>query len=151
MLGNEDNSSLWTNPIYSDAFKVNAGETKYITFTNYSNLASNWNNFLVILRNKDSSQTVVRADNWGWGPGYENNAACIHYGTQGVWEDWLKGMNGAKVTVFVTNNGDGTADVLATMEGTTGQKSTQYYYGLNNMDSNNLEFMLSVDGCHLVF
>lgn len=151
MLGNEDNSSLWTNPIYSYAFKVNAGETKYITFTNYSNLASNWNNFLVILRNKDSSQTVVRADNWGWGPGYENNAACIHYGTQGVWEDWLKGMNGAKVTVFVTNNGDGTADVLATMEGTTGQKSTQYYYGLNNMDSNNLEFMLSVDGCHLVF
>lgn len=151
MLGNEDNSSLWANPIYSDAFKVNAGETKYITFTNYSNLAENWNNFLVILRNKDNSQTVVRADNWGWGPGYENNAACIHYGTQGVWEDWLKGMNGAKVTVFVTNNGDGTADVLATMEGTTGQKSTQYYYGLNNMDSNNLEFMLSVDGCHLVF
>lgn len=151
MLGNEDNSSLWANPIYSDAFKVNAGETKYITFTNYSNLAENWNNFLVILRNKDNSQTVVRADNWGWGPGYENNAACIHYGTQGVWEDWLKGMNGAKVTVFVTNNGDGTADVLSTMEGTTGQKSTQYYYGLNNMDSNNLEFMLSVDGCHLVF
>lgn len=151
MLGNEDNSSLWANPIYSDAFKVNAGETKYITFTNYSNLAGNWNNFLVILRNKDNSQTVVRADNWGWGPGYENNAACIHYGTQGIWEDWLKGMNGAKVIVFVTNNGDGTADVLATMEGTTGQKSTQYYYGLNNMDSNNLEFMLSVDGCHLVF
>lgn len=151
MLGNEDNSSLWANPIYSDAFKVNAGETKYITFTNYSNLAENWNNFLVILRNKDNSQTVVRADNWGWGPGYENNAACIHYGTQGVWEDWLKGMNGAKVTVFVTNNGDGTADVLSTMEGTTGQKSTQYYYGLNNMDSDNLEFMLSVDGCHLVF
>lgn len=151
LLGNEDNSSLWANSIYSDAFKVNAGETKYITFTNYSNLAENWNNFLVILRNKDNSQTVVRADNWGWGPGYENDAACIHYGTQGVWEDWLKGMNGAKVTVFVTNNGDGTADVLSTMEGTTGQKSTQYYYGLNNMNSNNLEFMLSVDGCHLVF
>lgn len=36
MLGNEDNSSLWANPIYSDAFKVNAGETKYITFTNYT-------------------------------------------------------------------------------------------------------------------
>lgn len=151
MLGNEDNSSLWANPIYSDAFKVNAGKTKYITFTNCSNLAENWNNFLVILRNKDNSQTVVRADNWGWGPGYENNAACIHYGTQGVWEDWLKGMNGAKVTVFVTNNGDGTADVLSTMEGTTGQKSTQYYYGLNNMNHVNLEFMLSVDGCHLVF
>lgn len=148
MLGNEDNSSLWANPIYSDAFKVNAGETKFITFTNYSNLAGNWNNFLVILQSSNVHKAVVRADNYGWGDGYE---ACIHYGTQGVWEDWLKGMNGAKVTVFVTNNGDGTADVLSTMEGTTGQKSTQYYYGLNNMDSNNLEFMLSVDGCHLVF
>ncbi len=148
MLGNEDNSSLWANPIYSDAFKVNAGETNYITFTNYSNLAGNWNNFLVILQSSNVHKAVVRADNYGWGDGYE---ACIHYGTQGVWEDWLKGMNGAKVTVFVTNNGDGTADVLSTMEGTTGQKSTQYYYGLNNMDSNNLEFMLSVDGCHLVF
>lgn len=148
MLGNKDNSSLWANPIYSDAFKVNAGETKYITFTNYSNLAGNWNNFLVILQSSNVHKAVVRADNYGWGDGYE---ACIHYGTQGVWEDWLKGMNGAKVTVFVTNNGDGTADVLSTMEGTTGQKSTQYYYGLNNMDSNNLEFMLSVDGCHLVF
>lgn len=148
MLGNEDNSSLWANPIYSDAFKVNAGETKYITFTNYSNLAGNWNNFLVILQSSNVHKAVVRADNYGWGDGYE---ACIHYGTQGVWEDWLKGMNGAKVTVFVTNNGDGTADVLSTMEGTTGQKSTQYYYGLNNMNSNNLEFMLSVDGCHLVF
>lgn len=148
MLGNEDDSSLWANPIYSDAFKVNAGETKYITFTNYSNLAGNWNNFLVILQSSNVHKAVVRADNYGWGDGYE---ACIHYGTQGVWEDWLKGMNGAKVTVFVTNNGDGTADVLSTMEGTTGQKSTQYYYGLNNMDSNNLEFMLSVDGCHLVF
>lgn len=148
MLGNDDNSSLWANPIYSDAFKVNAGETKYITFTNYSNLAGNWNNFLVILQSSNVHKAVVRADNYGWGDGYE---ACIHYGTQGVWEDWLKGMNGAKVTVFVTNNADGTADVLSTMEGTTGQKSTQYYYGLNNMDSNNLEFMLSVDGCHLVF
>lgn len=148
MLGNEDNSSLWTNPIFSDAFKVNAGETKYITFTNYSNLAGNWNNFLVILQSSNVHKAVVRADNYGWGDGY---AACIHYGTQGAWEDWLKGMNGAKVTVFVTNNGDGTADILSTMEGTTGQKSTQYYYGLNNIDSNDLELLLSVDGCHLVF
>lgn len=148
VLGNEDNSSLWANPIFSDAFKVSAGETKYITFINYSNLAANWNNFLVILHSSNSDKAVVRADDYGWGDGY---AACIHYGTQGVWEDWLKGMNEAKVTVFVTNNGDGTADVLSTMEGTTGQKSTQYYYGLNNIDSNDLEFLLSVDGCHLVF
>lgn len=148
MLGNDDNSSIWANPVFSDVFKVPSGETKYISFTNYSNLAGNWNNFLVILQNSNTHKVVARADNYGWGDGY---AACVHYGTQGPWEDWLKGMNGAKVTVFVANNGDGTADILATMEGTTGQKSTQYYYGLNNLDTDNLEFLLSVDGSHLVF
>lgn len=148
MLGNDDNSSIWANPVFSDVFKVPSGEAKYISFTNYSNLAGNWNNFLVILQNSNIHKVVARADNFGWGDGY---AACVHYGTQGPWEDWLKGMNGAKVTVFVANNGDGTADILATMEGTTGQKSTQYYYGLNSLDTDNLEFLLSVDGCHLVF
>ena len=102
----------------------------------------------IILQCDAVHEAVVRADNWGWGNGY---AACTHYGTQGDWANWLKGMNGAKVTVFVTNNGDGTADVLSVMEGTTGQKSTQYYYGLDHINSNKLQLLLSVDRSHIVF
>lgn len=60
-------------------------------------------------------------------------------------------MNGAKVTVYVTNCGNGTADVQAVMEGTTDVTSTQYYLGINTIDPDNLNFALSVDGCHLVF
>ena len=148
LVGAEDNSTGCWGAL-SDDFNVPVGETKQITFTNYSNLAGNWNNFVVILRKADMTEyAVVRADNYGWGNGYN---ACIHNGTQGDWGTWLAGMNGAKVTVYVTNCGNGTADVQAVMEGTTGSTSTQYYLGINTVDPSDLNFALTVDGCHLVF
>ena len=133
----------------SDNFNIPSGQTKCISFTNYSNLAGNWNNFLVVLRkNNGTHYAVVRADNFGWGDGYD---ACVHNGTQGDWSTWLAGMNGSKVTVYVTNCGNGTADIQAVMIGTTSTISTQYYWGINTIDANDLNFALSVDGCHLVF
>lgn len=148
MIGTEDNSTAFWDA-HSDDFNVPAGQTKSITFTNYSSLSDNWNNFVVILRKADLTEyAVVRADNYGWGDGY---AACVHNGTQGDWATWLAGMNGAKVTVYVTNCGDGTADVQAVMQGTDDAISTQCYWGINTIDANDLNFALTVDGCHLVF
>ena len=147
MVGTEDNSTVFWGAI-SDDFNVPIGETKYITFTNYSSLANNWNNFAVILRKTDitAEYAVVRADNYGWGNGY---AACVHNGTQGEWGTWLAGMNGAKVTVYVTNCGNSVADIQVVMESTTG--TTQYYLGINTVDPSDLNFALTVDNCHLVF
>lgn len=147
MVGAADNSTGFEGA-YSDDFKVPVGETKSITFTNYSSLGANWNNFVVALRNANTVYAMVRADNYGWGDGY---AACVHAGTQGDWAPWLAGMDGAKVTVYVTNCGNSTADVQAIMEGTTGTTSTQYYLGINTVDPNDLNFALTVDACHLVF
>ena len=148
MIGTEDNSTAFWGA-HSDDFNVPAGQTKSITFTNYSSLSDNWNNFVVILRKADLTEyAVVRADNYGWGTGY---GACTPNGTQGDWATWLAGMNGAKVTVYVTNCGNGTADVQAVMVGTTNTISTQCYWGINTIDANDLNFALTVDGCHLVF
>lgn len=148
MIGTEDNSTAFWGA-HSDDFNVPAGQTKSITFTNYSSLSDNWNNFVVILRKADLTEyAVVRADNYGWGTGY---GACTPNGTQGDWATWLAGMNGAKVTVYVTNCGDGTADVQAVMQGTDDAISTQCYWGINIIDANDLNFALTVDGCHLVF
>ena len=149
MVGAEDNSTGF-GAAFSDYFSIPMGETKSITFTNYSNLANFWNNFVVVLRkaNYIDEYAFVRADNWGEGKGY---GACVHNGTQGDWNTWLAGMNGAKVTVYVTNCGNGTADVQAVMEGTTGTTSTQYYLGINTVNPDDLHFALTVDGCHLVF
>lgn len=148
MIGTEDNSTAFWGA-HSDDFNVPAGQTKSITFTNYSSLSDNWNNFVVILRKADLTEyAVVRTDNYGWGTGY---GACTPNGTQGDWATWLAGMNGAKVTVYVTNCGDGTADVQAVMQGTDDAISTQCDWGINTIDANDLNFALTVDGCHLVF
>lgn len=149
MVGAEDNSTGF-HGASSDIFKVPVGETKYITFTNYSDLAANWNNFLVFLHKSITTDeyAFVRADNFGLGNGY---AACVNGGTQGDWGTWLSGMNGAKVTIYVTNCGNGTADIQAVMVGTKGKTSTQYYLGINTIDPNDLCFTLSVEKAHLVF
>ncbi len=148
MVGAEDNSTgFWG--AFSDDFNVPAGTTKSITFTNYSSLAHNWNHFIVVLRKADLAEYgVLRADNYGWGNGY---GACTHNGTQGEWATWLAGMNGAKVTVYVTNCGNSTADIQAVMTGTSGTVSTQYYLGMNTVETGDLNFALTVDGSHLTF
>lgn len=149
MVGAEDNSTGF-HEASSDIFNIPVGKTKYITFTNYSDLAANWNNFLVFLHKSRTTDeyAFVRADNFGLGNGY---AACVNGGTQGDWSAWLSGMNGAKVTVYVTNCGNNTADIQAVMVGTKGKTFTQYYLGINTIDPNDLCFTLSVEKAHLVF
>lgn len=151
IVGAEDNTTGWWT-VFSDDFNVPAGETKSIRFTNYSSMANNWSNFAVILRKADLAEyAVVRADNFGWGAGYDGNTGLINNGTQGDWATWLADMNGAKVTVYVTNCGNGTADIQAVMEGTSGATYAQYYLGINNVDMNDLNFALTIEGGHLVF
>lgn len=60
-------------------------------------------------------------------------------------------MNGANVTVYVTNCNNGTADVQAVMKGTNGNTYVQYYLGVSTVDVNDLCFAFTIDGCHLVF
>lgn len=149
IVGAEDNSSGFFTA-FSDDFKVESGKTKAITFTNYTSRANNWSNFLVVLRETDTTKeyVVVRADNYGWGNGY---AACKPSGPQANWESWLAEMDGAEVTVFVTNNGDGTADIRTVMKGNKGTIYTQDYIGINTIKADDLNFALSVENCHLVF
>ena len=148
VLGAEDNSTLWTAPIYTEFEKIALGQTAVIKFTNYSNLVGNWNNFLAVLRSGDAEQTVLRADNWGWGAGYE---ASVKSDGQVDWATWLAAMNGAQVTAYFTNCGNGTVDAQFIMIGTDGNTYNQYYLGLNNFDPSDVQVGFSVDGSHLNF
>ena len=148
LVGLKDNTTAWWT-VFSDDVKVPAGETRSFSFTNYTDGLNNWDNFVTILRNADKGEYgVVRADNYGWGNGY---AACQHDGTAGAdWASWLAAMNGAKVTVYVTNCNNGTADVQAVMKGTDGKTYTQYYLGINTVDPADLYVSFAADHCHLV-
>ena len=147
-IGATDNSTGWWGA-HSENIKVGPKETFVSTFTNYTSGANNWNNFVIVLCKADNTEyAVVRADNYGWGNGYE---ACTPSGGQADWGAWLAAMDGAKVTTYVTNNGDGTADVKAVMVGNDGNTYIQEYTGINTVDPNDFYFRYTVDGCHLEF
>ena len=148
LVGLEDNSTAWWTA-FSDDVKVPAGETRSFSFTNYTDGKNNWDNFVAILRNAAKGEYgVVRADNYGWGNGYDG---CLHDGTAAAdWAGWLAAMNGAKVTVYVTNCNNGTADVQAVMKGTDGKTYTQYYLGISTVDPADLYVAFTADHSHLV-
>ena len=147
-IGATDNSTPWWGA-HSENIKVAPGETFVSSFTNYTCGVSNWNNFCVVLCKADNTEyAVVRSDNYGWGDGY---GACTTSGGQADWGAWLKAMDGAKVTTYVTNNGNGTADVKAVMLGTDGKTYIQEYNGINTIDANDFYFRFTVDNSHIEF
>ena len=155
-VGATDNSTGWWGA-HSEKIKVNPGETFVSTFTNYTSGGGNWNNYVVCLTNGDGSTEygILRADNWGWGTGWtgeELASKCTPSGGQTDWATWLAAMDGAKVSVYVTNNGDGTCDVKSTMIGNDGNTYHQDYIGLNTVTNpNDFYFHYTVDNCHLEF
>ena len=150
-IGATDNSTAFWGA-HSDNIKVNPGETYVCRFTNYTSGQNNWNNFVVVLCKADNTEyAVVRADNYGWGVGYENNPNLSTSGGQSDWGAWLAAMDGAKVTTYVTNYGDGTADVKAVIEGTNGVNYIQEYQGIAVDNPNDFYFRFTVDNCHLEF
>ena len=66
-LGSADNTTPWWT-VFTDDIQAEAGKSYQIKFLNFGG-SSNWNNFVLILRNeaKDFEYAVLRADNWGWG------------------------------------------------------------------------------------
>ena len=139
-VGATDNSTAFWGD-HSQLVKVAAGETFVTRFTNYTSGQNNWNNFVIVLTKSNNDEyAVVRADNYGWGAGYDNNPNLVTSGGQADWGAWLAAMDGAKVTTAVTNNGDGTADVQAVMEGTDGVTYVQEYKGIAIDDPDDFYF-----------
>lgn len=152
ILGNEDNTSGWWS-VHSDNILVPAGATYQVNFTNYSSGGGNWNNYVIVLRSADNATeyAVVRSDNYGWGGGYDGNTNLINSGGQADWATWLAAMNGAKCTAYITNVGNGTADIQVLMNGTDGNTYIQYYMGINTVNVDDLNFAFTVDSSHYEF
>ena len=68
---------------------------------------------------------VVRADNYGWGTGYEGATLDNNWD----WATFKEEMDGASVLLAVTNNGT-TVDIVATITSKTGVVRTQSYKGI---------------------
>ena len=162
-LGTEDCTAGWWS-VFTQDVKVPAGETYQIDFTNYGSMLNNWNNFVVILRKANLQEyAVMRADYFGWGAGYDGNPD-LRVGDVSIlppaepadenaawWSKWRESMNGAKVSLYITNLNNGTADVQAVMKGTNGTTYKLYYLNIKTVAPDDLNFSFTCDGSYLVF
>ena len=134
VVGNTDRSTpFWT--AFSDIFEIPEGQSVTKTFTNYTDGAELWRNYLVCLQTTPTGHSadtegyaeyaVLRADAFGWGDGYETATVENNFNFDTFKED----MDGAKVTVTITNNGD-TADVYADVLTADGRSFYQSYKGI---------------------
>lgn len=148
-LGATDNSDIWWTSHLDADIKIESNKSYSTTFTNYTSGANKYNNYVVVLRKADKTEyCCLRSDDYGWGDSF---ASCTHSNSASAdWGAWLAQMNGAKVTVTVTNYGDNTADVVAEVTGTEGLTSTQKYLGIP-VESADLYLDFTTDGCHYVF
>ena len=158
-VGEADFTTGWWS-VFSDGWAVPSGETVSKTFVNWHGAeASNWNNFIVVLQSEAVSPlekseacveyAVLRADNWGWSiiNGEQVNSDKLDVLGWTVESDWnwdtmVADMQGATVTVSVTNNGD-TADVECQITTAAGTSHFQNYK--NIPISGDLAFSLGVD------
>ncbi len=153
-VGASDNSSPFFGE-RSGLYKIAPNETFVSTFTSYNaGGVNNWENFLVVLSKQDltlgadGEYAVLRADNYGWGNGY---GTCTATCSQTDWDAWRAAMNGAKVTAFITNNGDGTADVSWVAIGSDGVTYTQSYTGITVSDPNDFNMSFTIEKSHIEF
>lgn len=136
VLGATDCSTgFWSE--FSEVVEVPSGESVTANFVNYTDGLTNWHNFLVVLQNVPEVHSVdanadykeygvMRADNYGWGAGYEGIATAE---CDWNWDTFVTDIDGANVELTITNNGD-TADVVAVVTSADGTVHNQSYTGI---------------------
>ena len=144
-VGFNDFSTPWWSD-FTDDYIVASGESKTITMYCYSNNLQPYHSPSTILRKADLTEYgVVRMDNFGWGDGYATATATSDWN----WDTFAASINGSKVVITVTNNGDDTADVLYNVTYVNGETHFQKYEGIT-VDSTDLTFALVLEGAYLV-
>lgn len=135
IVGAEDNSSVWWTA-FSDYIAIKDGDDITIDFTNYSSKTNVWNNWVLVLANKEghtsdatksdyaegyAESIVLRSDKYGWGTDYVAGNLTADFTVD---ENFKTMMDGAKISLNVKRTG---ADF--TMKATiVGSDSNTYTY-----------------------
>lgn len=154
IVGAEDNTSgFWS--AFSEVILLEPNKTLQMEFTNYSSMAENWHNFLVVLAMTEGHSTldneaykeyaVVRPDNYGWGDNYAPEANSSNWN----WDAFRQIMNGAQVLLTVKRDGD-EVTVRADVQG--GDVAGSYFqqYVLNIGENDPIYVSLGIDNSHIV-
>lgn len=153
-VGAEDNTAAFFTE-FSDYYEVPANKKATFHFTNYSNCASNWNNFVTVVTNNVErggagylEYAVIRADRYGWG----NNFNAGTWETEAPnWDEFRPNMDGAEVTAVVNHSG---ANIRVSYEATAKNgnvyKQSFVTYDCGEPDDV-INVFFTVEASHIVF
>ena len=125
-VGASDFSSGWWT-VFSDDEQVKNGETWTKTVQLSSDNIENFHCPVVVLRTADKKEyAVLRADNFGWGAGYDG---IVTPECDWNFDTFRNNLDGSMYTINVTNNGE-TIDVMLNVIDASGTAHFQNYKGV---------------------
>jgi hypothetical protein len=135
----------WTT--FSEDVKVTAGESYEVKMQLYSDNLANYHSPCVIMRRADLSEyCVVRMDHFGWG---DENYPGVVAESNWNWDVFPSMLNMCMVTITVTNNGDGTAEILYNVTYPNGEEHFQKYSNII-VDADDLQAAIVTEESYLV-
>lgn len=135
----------WTT--FSEDYPVAAGASKVIKMQVYSDNLANYHSPCVIMRRADLSEyCVVRMDHFGWG---DVNYAGVVAESNWNWDVFPTMINMSMVTITITNNGDGTAEILYSVTYPNGEEHFQKYSNII-VDADDLQAAIVTEESYLV-
>lgn len=154
--GPEDNTApFWTyfTPYLNMASGI--GEFSY-SFTNYTDKAENWDNWLLVLTNgkqRDESgykeYFVLRADAYAWGDYATDEMRTAGMTSDYDWDTFREDMDGAKVDISLRIDDTGKAAMTATTTTAAG-KTYNYSYTVDGLPAGTKGCFLTMEKAHLV-
>ena len=149
-VGAADNTSAFFTD-FSPYYTVNDDSEVNFTFTNSTDKAENWNNWIFVLANgKERGENgykeyfVLRADAFGWGDYYKAENVKHDYN----WDTFKEDMDGAKVNLSISMH-NGTAAFRAVTT-TKASKTYTYTFTATGIPTNTIKkAYLSVEKAYL--
>ena len=154
-IGATDNSdAFWTS--FSPYYTSDKGECTFrFSFTNHSDMANNWDNWLLAVTNGRERSTsgykeyaVIRADAYGWGDYAIEAQRAAGMASDYNWDTFKADMNGAKVDITLTI-ADGKMDMKA-LTTTADGRTFNYTYTVSGLPAGAKGAFLSTEKGHLV-
>ena len=153
--GDEDNSASWWTAFGPYVMSESPDCEFHFSFTNYSDKAYNWDNWLIVLTNGkkryDSDYTeyfVLRADNYGWGTYADDDMRTAGMTNDYNWDTFLEDMDGAEVDLTLTIT-DGTA-VMTALTTTDDGTTYTYSYTVSGIPTTAKGAFLTMEAAHLI-
>lgn len=136
--------------LYTPYTKVEPGKAVKYQFKAITSGIQTYDCPIYALANAEKTNiTFCRNDNWGWGPGYDDNFNLVRESNWN-WGTYLSDINEAQHEVYIYNRGNNLADVYLHVTTTSGTKYFQYFKNIV-VDSDDLYAAITCDKSYLIF